>query len=65
MKAYQLNNPYAPTLGNTAQRVHVWVRGLLRMHRRRLFVLLGAGAVFAVGVSASEAPVKPVTQQAR
>ncbi len=57
MSAYHPSNPYAPTLGNTLARLGVWVRGVVRMHRRALLLTLAAGATLAVGVNASEAPV--------
>lgn len=60
MNPYGASNPYSPTLGNTAARLSVWLRGMLRMHRRRLVLLAGAGAVLAAAVSAGEAPAHRV-----
>ena len=59
MNSYQAVNPYAPTMGNTYARIRVWVRGIVRMHRRMLLLTVAAGVTLAVGVNASDAPVKP------
>lgn len=56
--SYHAVNPYAPTIGNTASRSLTWVRGIVRMHRRALLLTLAAGVTLAVGVNASQAPVR-------
>ena len=65
MNFYQASNPYEPTLANTAQRMRVWVRGVLRMHRKVLLVTLAAGSTLFAGVAASEAPIKPLQMATR
>ena len=65
MNTYQPGNPYAPTLANTAQRLRAWVRGVIRLHRRTIVVLLAAGVTLAAGVSAGEAPVHRIAAEPR
>jgi hypothetical protein len=58
-------NPYEANLLNTTSRLGAWVRGILRMYRKRILLVAGAGAVLAAGVAAGEAPNHVVIQAAR
>jgi uncharacterized membrane protein (DUF106 family) len=47
-------NPYEANVWNVSARLSAWLRGLLRMYRRPLLVLLIASVTTAVGVSAGQ-----------
>ena len=52
-------NPYEANLTNTAARLGAWVRGMTRRYRQALLAVAAAGAVMAIGVSATRAPAQP------
>ncbi|MBB6229511.1 hypothetical protein FHS79_003714 [Polymorphobacter multimanifer] len=47
-------NPYEANVWNVSSRLGAWLRGLLRLYRRPLLVLLCASVTTAVGVSAGQ-----------
>jgi hypothetical protein len=47
-------NPYEANARNLVVRLNAWVRGMVRLYRKPLLVLLMAGATTAVSVSASQ-----------
>lgn len=47
-------NPYEANLRNVSARMSAWTRGMLRLYRKPLIVLLLASVTTAVGVSASQ-----------
>ena len=49
-------NPYEATLPNIASRIRAWVRGLLRLYRRPLMLVIGAALLVAFGASGAFAP---------
>lgn len=49
-------NPYEANFSNMATRTSAWVRGLLRIYRKPLLIILAATATLAVGVGAADAP---------
>lgn len=51
-------NPYEANLSNTAARLGAWVRGMVRRYRQPLLAIAAAGAVMAIGVSATRAPAQ-------
>ncbi len=55
-------NPYEANLSNTASRLRAWVFGMVRLYRQPLLALAAAGAVMAVGVSATRAPAQSPQQ---
>ena len=52
-------NPYEANLSNTTARIAAWVRGMTRRYRQSLLALAAAGAVMAIGMSATRAPAQP------
>jgi hypothetical protein len=46
-------NPYEANLRNVSARLGAWTRGMLRLYRKPLIVLLVASVTTAVGVSAA------------
>ena len=52
-------NPYDATFSNVTARLGAWMRGMVRLYRQPLIALAAAGAVMAVGVSATRAPAQP------
>jgi len=46
-------NPYEANLRNVSARMGAWARGMLRLYRKPLIVLLLASVTTAVGVSAA------------
>jgi hypothetical protein len=58
-------NPYEATLPNLLARVAAWLRGLLRLYRRPLFVAVMAGIVTALALGTSLGPAaSPATASA-
>lgn len=47
-------NPYEANLRNVSARLGAWARGMVRLYRKPLIVLLLAGLSTAVGVSAAQ-----------
>ncbi len=53
-------NPYEANMRNVSARLGAWVRGMLRIYRKPLLVIIAATATMAVGVSATDAPKAPM-----
>lgn len=49
-------NPYEANFGNLSSRSLVWLRGMLRLYRKPLLVLIAASATLAIGAGAGDAP---------
>ncbi len=55
-------NAYEANVWNVSARVSAWLRGLVRMYRRPLMVLLVASVTTAVGVSAGQSAAPDMVQ---
>jgi hypothetical protein len=57
-------NPYEVTVGNLSARSLAWLRGILRLYKKPLLILVAASATLAIGAGAGDAPAARPAQVA-